>query len=66
VFVCDYNLGAGKNGLQILEEGKHRDLIGLATAWIIITAEKIFRPGVSAPPNICGRLHHQAGQRSDA
>lgn len=40
VVLCDYNLGAGKNGLQILEEGKHRDLIGLATAWIIITAEK--------------------------
>ncbi|HZW25062.1 MAG TPA: tetratricopeptide repeat protein [Gallionella sp.] len=40
VVLCDYNLGAGKNGLQILEEGKYRDLIGLATAWIIITAEK--------------------------
>ncbi|HEX5364816.1 MAG TPA: tetratricopeptide repeat protein [Gallionella sp.] len=40
VVLCDYNLGSGKNGLQILEEVKHRNLIGLATAWIIITAEK--------------------------
>jgi len=38
--LCDYNLGIGKNGQQILEEAKYRDLIGLSTAWIIITAEK--------------------------
>lgn len=40
VVLCDHNLGAGMNGQQVLEEAKHRDLIGLATAWIIITAEK--------------------------
>ena len=40
VVLCDYNLGSGKTGQHILEEAKHRDLIGLATAWIIITAEK--------------------------
>lgn len=40
VVLCDYNLGIGRNGQQILEEAKHRDLIGLATAWIIVTAEK--------------------------
>jgi tetratricopeptide (TPR) repeat protein len=40
VVLCDYNLGVGKNGQQILEEAKHRDLIGLATAWLIVTAEK--------------------------
>lgn len=38
--LCDYNLGAGKNGQQILEEAKHRSLIGPSTAWVIITAEK--------------------------
>ncbi len=38
--LCDHNLGDGMNGQQVLEEAKHRDLIGLATAWIIITAEK--------------------------
>ncbi|HEU0283101.1 MAG TPA: tetratricopeptide repeat protein [Gallionella sp.] len=40
VVICDYNLGSGKTGQHVLEEAKHRDLIGLATAWIIITAEK--------------------------
>lgn len=40
VVLCDYNLGSGKTGQHILEEAKHRELIGLATAWIIITAEK--------------------------
>ncbi len=40
VVLCDYNLGSGKNGQHILEEAKYRGLIGLATAWIIITAEK--------------------------
>ncbi|WP_435628005.1 tetratricopeptide repeat protein [Candidatus Ferrigenium straubiae] len=40
VVLCDYNLGGGKTGQHVLEEAKHRDLIGLATAWIIITAEK--------------------------
>lgn len=40
VVLCDFNLGIGRNGQQVLEEAKHRDLIGLATAWIIITAEK--------------------------
>lgn len=40
VVLCDYNLGSGKTGQHILEEAKHRNLIGLATAWIIITAEK--------------------------
>ncbi len=40
VVLCDHNLGSGKTGQHVLEEAKHRDLIGLATAWIIITAEK--------------------------
>jgi len=40
VVLCDYNLGSGKNGQHILEEAKFRGLIGLATAWVIITAEK--------------------------
>jgi len=40
VVLCDFNLGVGKNGLQILEEVKFRDLIGPGCAWIMITAEK--------------------------
>lgn len=40
VVLCDYNLGEGQNGQQILEEAKVRELIGLTTVWIMITAEK--------------------------
>ncbi|MDD5241898.1 MAG: response regulator [Sulfuricella sp.] len=38
--LCDYNIGPGKNGQQVLEEAKYRHLIGPATAWVIVTAEK--------------------------
>lgn len=40
VILCDHNLGAGKNGQQVMEEAKVRKLIGLAAAWIVISAEK--------------------------
>lgn len=40
IVLCDYNLGTGKNGQQLLEEAKIRNLIGPATAWIMVTAEK--------------------------
>lgn len=40
VVLCDYNLGAGKNGQQVLEEARHRNLILPSCAWIIVTAEK--------------------------
>lgn len=40
VVLCDFNLGAGKNGQQVLEEAKYRNLVGPATAWIMISAEK--------------------------
>jgi tetratricopeptide (TPR) repeat protein len=40
VILCDYNLGENKkDGQQILEEIKHRDLIKLSTVFIMITAE---------------------------
>lgn len=38
--LCDYNLGAGMNGQQILEEAKIRRLVGPACAWLMVTAEK--------------------------
>lgn len=38
--LCDLNLGPGKNGQQVLEEAKHRKLIGPSCAWIMISAEK--------------------------
>lgn len=37
--LCDYNLGPGKNGQQTLEEARHKDLIGLATVFVMVTAE---------------------------
>lgn len=40
VVLCDFNLGPGKNGQQILEEAKIRNLIGPACTWIMVTAEK--------------------------
>ena len=40
VVICDYNLGPGQNGQQILEEAKHRKYIGYSTIWVIVTAEK--------------------------
>ncbi len=40
VVLCDYNLGPGRNGQQVLEEAKVRGLIGPACAWIMITGEK--------------------------
>ncbi|MCG8426363.1 MAG: tetratricopeptide repeat protein [Chromatiales bacterium] len=39
VVLCDYNLGSGKDGQQVLEEARHRQLIGLGTVFVMITAE---------------------------
>ena len=40
VVLCDYNLGTGRNGQQVLEEAKIRDLIGPACIWLMVSAEK--------------------------
>ncbi|MBS1191758.1 MAG: response regulator receiver protein, partial [Rhodocyclaceae bacterium] len=40
VVLCDFNLGPGQNGQQVLEEAKVKQLIGPACAWVMITAEK--------------------------
>ncbi|MEN6469096.1 MAG: response regulator [Smithella sp.] len=39
IILCDYNLGSGKNGQQVLEEGKFRGYINSATIFIMLTAE---------------------------
>ncbi|AHF04113.1 histidine kinase [Marichromatium purpuratum 984] len=39
VVLCDYNLGSGKDGQQVLEEARHRALIGVDTIFIMVTAE---------------------------
>ncbi|MEO6277024.1 response regulator [Roseateles sp.] len=40
VVMCDYNLGNGKNGQQLLEEARLKGWIGPASVWLMITAEK--------------------------
>ena len=40
VVMCDYNLGPGKNGQQLLEESRMNGWIGPASVWLMITAEK--------------------------
>jgi CheY-like chemotaxis protein/predicted negative regulator of RcsB-dependent stress response len=39
VVLCDYNLGQGKDGQQVLEEARHRGLIGLGAVFLMVTAE---------------------------
>ncbi len=40
VVLCDYNFSEGPNGQQILEEAKHRELVGLSSIWIMVSSEK--------------------------
>ena len=39
VVLCDYNLGAGKNGQQILEELRYRKLLKRSSLFLMVTAE---------------------------
>jgi len=39
VVLCDYNLGSGKDGQQVLEEARYRHLIGVDSIFIMVTAE---------------------------
>lgn len=39
IVLCDYNLGDGKDGQQILEEAKHRNRLPYSTVFIMVTAE---------------------------
>lgn len=39
VILCDYNLGEEKDGQQILEEARHRNLLRYSTVFMMITAE---------------------------
>ena len=35
IVMCDYNLGDGKNGQQLLEEARLKGWIGPATVWLM-------------------------------
>ncbi|CAK0750484.1 Response regulator [Gammaproteobacteria bacterium] len=39
IILCDYNLGEGRDGMQVFEEAKQRHLTGLSTVFIMITGE---------------------------
>lgn len=39
IIMCDYNLGSGKNGQQVLEELRHNKLLKATSIFIMITAE---------------------------
>ena len=39
VVLCDYNLGEGKNGQQILEELRHKKLLKRSSLFLMVTAE---------------------------
>lgn len=39
IVLCDYSLGDGKDGQQVLEEAKHRNLLKYSTIFMMITAE---------------------------
>jgi tetratricopeptide (TPR) repeat protein len=39
IILCDYNLGPGKDGQQVLEEARHREYIDYSTVFIMATAE---------------------------
>ena len=40
IVLCDYNLGVGKNGQQVLEEARHRKLISYDCVFIIMSTEQ--------------------------
>ena len=48
VVICDYNLGEGRDGQQLLEEMRYRGLIGLQTAFLMVTAETVYERVVAA------------------
>ena len=40
IVICDFNLGPGQNGQQVLDEARLFDYIGVSTIWVMVTAEK--------------------------
>lgn len=52
VVLCDYNLGEGKNGQQVLEEARVRNLLNPSTVWLMVSAEK-------SVESVMGAAEHQ-------
>ena len=52
VVLCDYNLGEGKNGQQVLEEARMRSLLQPSSMWLMVSAEK-------STESVMGAAEHQ-------
>lgn len=52
VVLCDYNLGDGKNGQQVLEEVRMRNLLMPSSVWLMVSAEK-------SVESVMGAAEHQ-------
>jgi tetratricopeptide (TPR) repeat protein len=52
VVLCDYNLGEGKNGQQVLEEVRQRNLLNPSSVWLMVSAEK-------STESVMGAAEHQ-------
>jgi tetratricopeptide (TPR) repeat protein len=52
VVLCDYNLGEGKNGQQVLEEARIRNLVNPSSVWLMVSAEK-------SVESVMGAAEHQ-------
>ena len=48
IILCEYDLGNGQDGQQLLEDLRHNNIIGLSTIFFIVTAERAFEKVVSA------------------
>lgn len=52
VVLCDFNLGEGKNGQQVLEEARVRHLMIPSSVWLMVSAEK-------SVESVMGAAEHQ-------
>ncbi|MES9862527.1 MAG: response regulator [Candidatus Thiodiazotropha sp. LLP2] len=52
VVICDYNLGEGRDGQQVLEEARYQGYLGHASIFFMVTAE-------SSMPMVLGALEQQ-------
>jgi tetratricopeptide (TPR) repeat protein len=52
VVLCDYNLGEGKNGQQVLEEARIKNLLLPSSVWMMVSAEK-------SVESVMGAAEHQ-------
>ena len=51
IVLCDYNLGDGKDGQNVLEEAKHKSLLKYSTVFMMITAENTMKMVMGAMEN---------------